>query len=393
MPRTRSQTKITNIQTNEVKTTDMNRLPAEIFFLIIQRLSLENKFVLKAVCKKWHTFLISHILPKQHKLSIEKDDFSYCHCIDPDHQFNLHDKDSIPIVAVREYRNRKKFFEKEVTGVKVLKICEDTDVNRVTKYCLSEGLSSSLECVDIARLEEPLVKVLPNLKHFTSGNINLISFISVLEYCPILTHLSVCTFQFVSDNFVDTLMKLPKGLQYLKLGGKTSNSLAVFCSPAMETLETVLLYSGWYSSQSFDKPDARIKPAPSLRSFSMKCYMGSEEDQRMNIEFIKKCPALKKIDLYVEELTLEDYVNIYSGLSNLEIISLALKFEFDDVIRMILERNKKSLKHLYICTPKDLYIDRLLLNLESMEKLAEFPNLQTLSFASHLVRTLVLSKF
>ena len=385
MSRTRSQTK-----TTDIKTTDINRLPTEIFFFIIQRLSLENKLLLKAVCKKWHTFLTSHILPQQHKLSIGKNDFSYCHCINPDHQFNFHDKDSIPIVAVRGYRNRKRFFEKEVTGVKVLKICEDTDVNRVTKYCLSEGLSSSLECVYIAYLEEPLVKVLPNLKHFTSANINLVSFISVLQYCPIVTHLTICTYRFVSDNFVDTLMNLPKGLQYLRLGGKSSNSLAVFCSPAMQTLESVVLQSGWYSSQGFDKPDAKIKSAPSLRRFSMNCYMSIEEDRIMNIEFIKNCPALKKIDLYVDEFTLDDYVNIYSGLSNLEMIHLAMKFEFDDVISMILERNKKSLKYLYIRTPKHLYIGRFLLNLESMEKLAEFPNLQTLSFCTGLVSTFVL---
>ena len=386
MPKTRSQTKTTTITT----TTNINRLPTEILFLIIARLPIKNKFLLKAVCKKWHNFFISHILPKQHKLLIGKDNFYYCKCIDPDHQFN--GNSSIPIVPVRGNRNQKRFFQKEVTGVKVFKFCEGTDVNRFAKYCLSEGPSSSLECLTIARLEEPLIKVLPNLQHFSCENINLVSLISVLEYCPVLTHLTIDT-RSIFDDFLDTLMNLPKGLQYLNLRGKTSNSLAVFCSPAMETLESIELQSGWYAQQSFDKPDAIMKPAPRLQRFALRCYMSSEEDRRMNVDSMKKRPILKKIHLDVEDFTLDDYVNTYSGLSNLEMIILTLKFEFDDVIDMILERNKKSLKHIYIRSSKYFYIDRLLLNLESMKKLAEFPNLQILSFYSGLVRTLVLCEF
>ena len=362
----------------------MNRLPAEVFFLITKRLSIKNKFLLKAVCKKWHDFVISHILPKLSKLSIGNDKFFFSNCIDPDHQFNLDSNDSIPIIPVRGHRNRKRFFEKEVTGVKVLKLCTGADANEVMKYYLSEGPSSSLECLSIACLEEPLVKVLPNLKHFSANDINLVSLTSVLEYCPILTHLNVGT-QFLLNDFVDTFMNLPKGLKHLKLGGTLSDFLAVFCSPAMQTLESVVLRSAWDFARNFDKPDSRIKPAPNLRTFSMNCHTNSEEGRRMIVDFLKGCPALKKIDLQVQGLTLEDYVKIYNRLSKLEMINLSLQFEFDDVIRMILERNKKSLKH--------LYIGRLLLNLESMKKLAEFKNLQTLSFYSVLVRTLVLSAF
>ena len=101
----------------------------------------------------------------------------------------------------------------------------------------------------------------------------------------------------------------------------------------------------------------------------------------MIVDLMKECPALKKIDLQVTGLTLEDHVNIYSRLSNLEMIILVLKFEFDDLIRMI-ERNSKSLKY--------MEIDQTLPNIESMEKLVEFTNLQTLSFGYKLVRTLVL---
>ena len=68
----------------------------------------------------------------------------------------------------------------------------------------------------------------------------------------------------------------------------------------------------------------------------------------MIIDFIKGCPALKKIDLRVTGLTLEDYVDIYSRLSNLEMINLHMRYEFDDVLRMILWRNRESLKYLDI---------------------------------------------
>ena len=371
MPRTRSET----------KTNDMNRLPPEVFFLIIKRLPIKNKFLLKAVCKEWNTVVVSHVLPQQHKLSIEKDYASTCRCIDPDHQFKFRDNNSVPLVPVRTHRNRKRFFGKEVTGVKVLKFCGGTNADRVMKHYFSEGSTESLQCLHVPYLKEPLVKVLPNLQHFSVHSINLGCLNSVLQYCPVLTHLSIDTTH-LSDNFVDTLIGLLKGLQYLNLGGRSCDFLAVLCSPAMQTLEHVLLQN-WSTSVPFDKPDARIKPAPRLRRFLMSCWMNTEQDRRMIVEFLKECPALKKIFLSVPGLTLEDQVNIYSRLANLEMIKLALSFKFDDVIPMIVERNKNSLKYLEIGRP--------LLNLESIKKLAEFPNLQTLSFCSSLVRILVLT--
>ena len=359
----------------------MNYVPPEVFFLITKRLSIKNKFLLKAVCKKWHAFVISDILPRQHKLSIEKDYYSIFRCIDPDHQFQFRDNNSVPLLPVRTNRNRKRFFGKEMTGVKVLKFCGGTYADRVMKCYFSEGSTESLECLDIPYLEQPFVKVLPNLQHFSANDINLVSLISVLQYCPVLTHLSIGTKNF-SDDLVDTFMNLPKGLQYLKLEGRSCDFLAIFCSPAMETLESLLL-ENWSSSEPFNKPDARVKPALSLRTFSMSSYISREQDRKMIIDLMKECPALKNIDLRVTGLTLEDNVNIYSQLSNLEMINLDLKFEFDDVIRMILWRNRKSLKY--------LQVGWFLLNLKSMKKLAEFPNLQTLSFSSNLVRILVLT--
>ena len=367
---------------SQTKAANIHRLPPEILFLIMKRLPIKNKFLLKAVCKKWYTFVVSHILPEQHKLSIEKGYFSTCRCIDPDHQFRFRDNNSIPVLPVRGNLNRKRFFEKEVTGVKVLKLCGGRDANRVMKYCLSEKPSSTLECVDILCLDKPLVKVLPNLKHFSTGSINLASLINVLEYCPVLTHLSIDT-TYYSNDLVNTFMNLPKGLKYLKLGGTLSDFLAVFCSPAMQTLESLLLMDDLSTSVLFKIPDATIKAAPRLQRLSMNCYMNKEQDRKMIIDLLKKCPALKKIDLRVTGLTLEDYVNIFSRLFNLEMIKLGLHFEFDEVIHMILEGNRKSLKY--------LEIGKSLLNLESMEKLTEFTNLQALSFYKTLVRPLVLS--
>ena len=363
--------------------TNINRLPVEVLFLIIKRLPIKNKFFLKAVCKKWYTLIISHVLPKQDKLSIEKDNFSSCKCIDPDHQFNFHDKNSIPVLPVRTNRNRKRFFEKEVTGVKVIKFCGGKHEDRVMKYYLSEGPSSSLECLDVLCLQEPLVKVFPNLQHFSSESIDLVPFVSVLQYCPVLTHLSIDTTHSGYD-FVDILMKLPKGLQYLKLGGRSSDFLAVFCSPAMETLESVLL-GHWAPATPFHKPGARVQPAPRLQRFSMSCCIVREQDRRMIVDFMKECPSLKNINLRVTGLTLEDYVNIYSRLSNLEMININLTIGFDEVLRMILLRNQRSLKY--------IDVKQSLLNLETMTKLAEFTNLQTLSFCSKLVKTLGLSEF
>ena len=378
MPRTRSQTKtITNI----------DRLPFEILFNIIKRLPIKNKFLLKAVCKKWRNFVIFRILPNQHKLSIRQAYFSAYRCsayrcIDPDHQFKFgDDNNTVPLRVVRADRKRKRFFEKEVTGVKVLRLCGGTDENGLRKYCLSEGPSSSLQCLRIGPLEKPLVKVLPNLQHFSADSINLVSLISVLQYCPVLTHLSINTREF-SDDFVDTFMNLPKGLQYLKLGGGLSDILAVLCSPAMETLESLLLEK-YSNSKPFNKLDARVKPAPRLEKFSISVHIWGKQDRRMVVDFLKECPALKKIFLAVPGLTLENQVNIYSRLSNLEMIKLDLYFEFDDVIPMIVERNRNSLKY--------LQIGQFLLNLESIKKLAEFPNLQTLSLCSSLVRILVLT--
>ena len=372
MPRTRSQTKTT---------ANVNCLPPEILFLIIKRLPIKNKFLLKAVCKKWHAFVISHALPKQHKLSIEKDFYSTCRCIDPDHQFQFRDNNSVPLLPVRANRNRKRFFEKEVTGVKVLKFCGGTDADRVMKYYFSEGSTESLQCLDVSYLKEPLVKVLPNLQHFSAERIQSVPLISVLQYCPILTHLNIDA-RYLSDDLVDTLMNLPKGLQYLKLGGRSCDFLAVLCSPAMETLESLLLDKYSYSGP-FNKPDARVKTAPRLQRLSISCFMDREQDRRMIVNLMKECPVLKNIDLQVKGLTLEDTVNIYSRLSNLEMIKLDLDFEFNDVIRMILWRNRNSLKYLQI-SPS-------LLNLESMKKFAEFSNLQTLSFCSSLVRILLLT--
>ena len=253
----------------------MNYLPSETLFLIIKRLPIKNKFVLKAVCKKWHDFVISHILPKQYKLSIEKEFYSTCRCIDPDHQFKFQDNNSIPLDPVRTHRIRKRFFEKEVTGVKVLKSCEGRDGDRVMKYFFSKQSTESLQCVDIVCLQEPLVKILPNLQHFSAYSINLACLNSVLQYCPVLTHLSIDTTH-LYDNFLDTLIGLLKGLQYLKLGGKSSDFLAVFCSPAMQTLESILLHS-WSPPTLFYKPGAKVKPAPRLQRFSMKCsiYKGT----------------------------------------------------------------------------------------------------------------------
>ena len=376
MPRTRSQTKVTT-------TTNINRLSPEVFFLITKRLSIKNKFLLKAVCKKWHAFVISHILPKQHKLSIEEDYFSTCRCIDPNHQFQFRDNNSVPLLPVRANRNRKRFFEEEVTGIKVLKMCIGKSADPVMKYCLTEGPSSSLECLDILRLVEPLVKVLPNLQHFSADYINLVSLISVLEYCPVLTHLSIETKEF-SYNFVDTFMNLPKGLQYLKLKAAPHDFLAIFRSPAMETLESLLLDTRSYGPRYY-KSDVRVKPAPSLKIFSISCWMDRKEGRNDIIDLLKECPSLKKIDLGVTGLTVEECVNIFSQLSNLEMIILGLNFEFDDVIRIILGRNRNSLKY--------LQTGHCLLNIESFKKLTEFTNLQTLSFCSTLVRILILRDF
>ena len=360
----------------------MNRLPTEVFFQIIKRLSIKNKFVLKGVCKKWHAFVTSHILPKQRKLSIENNYYSTCRCIHPDHQFQFRDNNSVHLVPVTANRNRKRFFEKEVTGVKVLKFCRGRDANRAMKYCLSEGPSSSLECLEVEYLEEPLVKVLPNLQHFSADRINLVSFISVLQYCPVLTHLSINTRNIFVD-LVDTYMNLPKGLQYLKLEGISCYFLAVLSSPAMETLESLLLYT-CIATLIIKKHDARVKPAPRLQRCSMSLHIHRKEDQKLIVDFMKECPALKKVHLEVTGLTLENYVNIFSQLSNLDFIILAVEFEFDDVIRLILRRNRISLKH--------LQIDQSLLNLESIKKLAKFTNLQTLSFCS-MVRILLLTEF
>ena len=358
----------------------MNRLDSDLLFKIIKRLPLKNKLVLKAVCKKWHSLLISLILPKQDKLSLENDYFSDCRCIDPDHQFKLHDNNSIPVLAFKTRGNRKRFIEKEVTGVKVLKLCRGQAAKEVMKLCLSQESFSSLECLDIYCLGKPLVKVLPNLKHFSAENINSVSFVSVLQFCPVLTHLSIETSR-CRDNFVNGLINLPKGLQYLDWGGWKSDFLAVLCSPAMETLECVLL-ENWDTPAEFHKPDVAVKPAPRLQRFSMSYCILREEDRKSIFDFLKECPALTEIDLRITGLTLEDYVNIYSGLSNLEMIRLDLEFEFDDLIRMILWRNRDSLNNLLIKKP--------LLNLESMKELAEFSNLKTLCFST-LVRIFVLS--
>ena len=384
MPRTRSQTKTTP---------NIDRLPAEVFFSITKRLSIKNKFVLKAVCKKWHAFVISHVLPKQHKLSIEKDFYPSCRCIHLDHQFHFQDNNSLSLLPVIAYRNRKRFFEKEVTGVKVLKICGGTDADRVMKYYFSEGSSSSLECLDIVCLQKPLVKVLPNLQHFSADSINLVSLISVLQYCPVLTHLSIDTRNIFVD-LVDTFMNLPKGLQYLKLGGRSCDFLAVLCSPAMETLESVLL-DNWSSlllneSGGRFKPGTKVKPAPRLQRFSMGGNINTEEDRKIIVDLMKECPALKTIDLQGSGLTLEDHVNIYSQLSNLEMIKIIIlnvtpQFQFDEVIPMIVERNRKTLKY--------LEIGNSILNLESMKQLAEIKNLQTLSCPHVLVRIFALFAF
>ena len=105
----------------------------------------------------------------------------------------------------------------------------------------------------------------------------------------------------------------------------------------------------------------------------------------MVVDLLKECPVLKRIDLRVRGLTLEEHVNIYSRLSNLEMINLAIPYEFDNVIGMILSGNRKSLKY--------FEVGNCLLNFRSMKKLAEFTNLQTLSFSSDLVRIFVLSDF
>ena len=385
MPKTRSETKTTT-------TTNINRLPAEVFLHIIKRLPIKNKFLLKTVCKKWHTFVISHILPEQHKLSIEKGYFTTCRCIDPDHKFKFRDNNSITVLPVKAARNRKRFFEKEVTGVKVLKLCGESDA--VMKYCLSGGPSLILECLDVVYLEEPLVKVLPNLQHFSAEFINLVPLTSVLQYCPMLTHLSIDTRESL-DNFMDTFMNLPKGLQYLNLEGRSCDILAVLCSPAMQTLESILLLIR-STSPIYNKPGGRFKPgtkiecAPRLQRLSVGGFIDTEEDRKMVVDLMKECPVLKKIDVAGTGLTLEDHVNIYSQLSNLEMIKITVlnvtsQLQFDEVIPIIVERNRKSLKY--------FQIGNLLLDPESMKKLAEFKNLQTLSFSSSLVRMLVLTYF
>ena len=368
-----------SFERRKTKTNYIHRLPPELFIRILKRLPIENKFSVKAVCKKWHTFIVSYILPEQHKLSIEKGYFSTCRCSDPDHHFKFRGNNSISFLHVKADIYRKKFFEEEVTGVKVLKLCGGRDANRVMKYCLSKGPSSTLECLDIMYLKEPLLKIIPNLQHFSAQFINLVSLISVFDYCPMLTHLSIDNRE-LSEDFVDTFMSLPKGLQYLKLGGKSCDFLAVLCSPAMQTLESLLLDNSWSTPVLFNKPDARIKAAPRLQKLSLSFRTHAVEDQKMTVDFLKECPALKKIDLRVIGLTLEDYVNIYSRLSNLEMIKLGLEFQYDDVIRVIFDKNRKYLKCLDISSP--------LLNLESMKQLAEFPNLQTLSFRGGLVRIL-----
>ena len=157
-----------------------------------------------------------------------------------------------------------------MTGLKVLKYTGELD--NVMKSCLSEGSSLTLQCLHVFCLEEPLVKVLPNLQHFSTDRINLVSLASVLQYCPILTHLSIDT-RHSSDDFADTLIHLPKGLQYLKLDGTTSDCLAVLCSPAMETLESLVLENWDYETPEILRiPDARLKPAPRLQRFSMISY-------------------------------------------------------------------------------------------------------------------------
>ena len=385
MPRTGSQTKTT---------TNINRLPSEVFILFFNRLPIKNKFVLKAVCKKWNTIVISHILPEQHKLSIEENYFSTSRCINPDHQFKFQDNNTVPLVPVRAKRNRKRFFEKEVTGVKVLKFRGGRNQDQLTKYCLSEGPSSSLECLDIVFLEEPLVKLLPNLQHFSAEFINLVSLISVLQYCPMLTHLSIDTTEF-SNGFLDTFMNLPKGLQYLKLEGRSCDTLAVLCSPAMQTLESLLLIIR-STSPIYNNPDARFKPgtkvntALRLQRFSAGGFINKEEDRKIIVDLMKECPALKRIDLQGTGLTLEDHVNIYSQLCDLEMIKIVIlnvtpQLRFDEVIPIIVSRNRKTLKY--------FEIGNSLLDSESMKKLAEFTNLQTLSFCSKLVRVIILSAF
>ena len=372
----------------QTKTAHINRLPAEIFFHIIKRLPIKNKFRLKVVCKKWNTLLISDILPRQDKLLIGDIDLYPCRCVDPDHQFDFRGNNSIPLYAVLRNENVKRFIEKEVTGLKVLKYTEKR--NEVIKSCLSEGSSLSLQCLDVYSLEEPLVQVLPNLQHFSANRINIVSLVSVFQYCPTLTHLSIYTTHH-EDDFADTLIHLPKGMQYLNLDGTTSDCLAVLCSPAMETLESVVLENWDYETpfdipeKIFRTPNAPLKPAPRLQRFSMVSFMNEEQGLKMIIDFMKGCSALKEIDLRVEGLTLEDYINIYSGLSNLEIICLDFKFDFDDVLHMIVQRNRESLKY--------LDFDARKLNLELMKKLAEFTNLQMLYFSRAVVRILVLSNF
>ena len=255
---------------SQTKTAHINRMPSEIFYHIIKNFPFKNKFRFKLVCKKWNTLLISDILPRQDKLSIETTYLPACRCIDPDHQFDFRGYRSIPFDSVATNENLKRFLEKEVTGLKVLKYIVERDGNQVIKSCLSEASSLSLQCLVINRLEEPLVKVLPNLQHFFTRTINIDSLASVFEYCPVLTHLSIDTAQSKED-FVDILINLPKGLQYLKLQGKASESQAVFFSPAMQTLESLVL-ENWDYPTSFPMPDARVKAAPRLQRFFNLCF-------------------------------------------------------------------------------------------------------------------------
>ena len=379
---TRSKKKRASLQTlppfNTTGTEPVDKIPIEILAYILTFLSIQDKFTVKTVSKKWNVASFM-ALREQDAICIEDSNEYLESCSSESHMTGSSRGNNIPLMAVEFAEERKRFFS-QMLNLKVFHLRTKHPRLRIVKYYLTSPLASKLECLQLTSL--PFTVCLPNLRHFHALSLQRSSLESILNGSPRLTTLRVDlrVGSRITTDYFDLLLKLPKGLEVVEITSKTCDLLAIISSPAMATLKA-LKFKSACTHLTFVTPvssyDYRviIKNPLNLKYLNLNLDWEAQPDYGIISKillFIKSCKLLTEITVRTNIFCLEDYVSIFSSLSGLNSIELeGLSIEpCDDLFKVIAEKNKTSL-----C---DLMLKWVVITDDSPNILANLTSLQRL---------------
>lgn len=333
-------------------------LPLEMLAYILSFLTIRETLKVKTVCKLWY---------HASGLSLGVNDMALCieekpgtagqPCTKVCHSTGAQHGNSVPVSALKLVAQRRRFF-RDIPKLTVFHLRTKGPRLLISKFVLTTPVGQHLQCLELSILEFPVS--LPSLKHFKAGCVNLASFESVINNSRRLTELRVdlrrnCK---ITIDYFNALLRLPIGLKFCKITGRSCDFLAVISSEAMLTLETLKFefVPGSKSEVSDIVPgDRRVSPKIPLKLQALSCdvHFGMNMDEPTSHiikRFMKTCRGLEQVRLSFPFTSFLSPEEVFVGLKTLKKVEIQSLYHgnCDTILKQICDSCSESLEELQL---------------------------------------------